>query len=158
VHRVGILLIVAALASVTVAACSSNDKQDAATATPATGATFLFALQGNARLEGDRLIVTSEHVDWFTDRPERHAGRMTNDDFVHTWEVAKFDEVPPNAFLAGDTSDIVVVLTEPEATADGLAFTLDTALSGNTGSGSLGNVGLFIDATADLGYEYDTVK
>jgi hypothetical protein len=44
--------------------------------------TVLFALQGDARLEGNRLIVESAHVDWFTDRPERHAGRVTNEDFV----------------------------------------------------------------------------
>jgi hypothetical protein len=140
------ILVVLAAAAVLLVACSSNDRQDTATATPGPGTTFLFALQGNATLDGDKLLVTSEHVDWFTDRPERHAGRMTNENFVLAWQAAKFDEVAPNAFLAGDASDIVVVLTEPEATADGLAFTLDTALSGNTGNGSLGKVGLFIDA------------
>jgi hypothetical protein len=146
VFRVVILFFAAVLASVTVAACSSNDKQDGATATPEPGITTLYALQGKARLEGDRLIVEAEHVDWFTDRPERHAGQLTNDAFVQEWKSAGFGDVAPNAFLTGDVSDVAVVLTAVDATSTEMTFTVGETLSGATGTGDLGDIGIFIDS------------
>jgi hypothetical protein len=147
VNRLALLLVIAALLAV---ACSSNDKPSGATASAESGVTTLFALQGQATFDGDRLVVQSAHVDWFTDRPERHAGRITGEAFVAAWDDGRFDEVPPNAFLTGDVSDTTVVLTEPQATANELSFRVKETLSGDTGTGDLGSIGLFIDSTSQM--------
>jgi YVTN family beta-propeller protein len=141
------LVIVLPLIVLLVAACSSESEPAVGPPTPEPGVTVLFALQGKAKFEDGHLVVQTDHVDWFSDRPHRHAGIMPNDTFVQVWDTVGFDSVPPNAFLVGDASDVVVVLTAPEATETGLSFKVGDTLNGTTAVGDLGAVGLFIDST-----------
>ena len=141
-YRLNMLLGVALI----IGACSPMPETDSQSGAAELNSRILFALQGNARLQNNQLTVEAAHVDWFTDRPERYAGRMTTQAFVESWDRMGFDNVPPNAFLAGAISDIVVVLETPEIAAHGVTFRVSDSLNGTTGTGELGSIAVFIDS------------
>jgi hypothetical protein len=139
-----------------VACASGNDDRtpgagdrDIITRNPTTERALVFALRGEAEFDGQRLTIETPHVDWFTDRPERHAGRMTVADFAADWERWGFADVPPNAALIGDQVDVVVELTDGRVADDALTFDVSQTLDGALEQGNLGTIALFVDATSD---------
>jgi hypothetical protein len=72
-------------------------------------------------------------ITFFCDRPMRHAGHLTNDEYLQAWDHGKdtFDEDPPNAMISvldGDIAhDVVVELLEKPAV-DGDRFTYKIAI------------------------------
>ena len=109
----------------------------------------MFVLRGDGSSEGDRISVDAKTVDWFLDRPSRRAGRSEVRDLVGRWSAFGFDEVPPNAALAGEEVDAVVRLSDPREDGDTLSF--DFAVIEDESSvpdGSLGELSVFIDDTS----------
>ena len=94
---------------------------------------------------------------YFSDRPQRVVGHMTNDEFIGLWSIDNdgaehgngFASDPPNAVLSfvdtgGDRpSDCVVVLTEPHADGDSVRYGIEV-LEGAVPSAT-GACTLFID-------------
>ncbi len=85
---------------------------------------------------------------YFSDRPERVVGHMTNEQFVEGWSLGdnNFAADPPNAVLsyidAGDNrpEDCVVVLSEPKADTDSIRYSyqlLEGSLSQSSGACTL---------------------
>ncbi len=88
---------------------------------------------------------------YFSDRPERVVGHMTNEQFVEGWSLGdnNFAADPPNAVLsyvdAGDNrpEDCVVVLSDPKIGADSIRYSCQL-LEGSLPQSS-GACTLFID-------------
>ena len=88
---------------------------------------------------------------YFSDRPERVVGHMTTEQFLDVWSEGEnsFSSDPPNAVLSwvdlGDDrpEDCVVVLSNPQAEADSLSYSIDI-LEGSVPE-SCGACTLFID-------------
>ena len=74
------------------------------------------------------LSSVSPLVTFFCDRPVRHAGHVTNAEFLDAWDHGKdtFADDPPNAMISvldgNDADDVVVELLE-KPTVDGDRFT-----------------------------------
>ena len=62
---------------------------------------LLFVATGSSgSLTGDDLILRDvSSVIFFSDRPERLAGRLSIEEFLDMWELSDFSAVPPNADL-----------------------------------------------------------
>jgi hypothetical protein len=82
-------------------------------------------------VDGERLILkgVSPTVLFFTDRPERIAGHMTNERYLQLWKEDGKDSFlkdPPNATLsvfAGDkVADLVVTLRNPQFKGDEVTY------------------------------------
>lgn len=88
---------------------------------------------------------------YFSDRPERVVGHMTNEQFVDGWSVGdnSFASDPPNAVLSyidsGDDrpEDCVVVLRDPKVDSDSIQYSIEQ-LEGSVPQAS-GACTLFID-------------
>ncbi len=88
---------------------------------------------------------------YFSDRPERVVGHMTNEQFVEGWSLGdnNFAADPPNAVLsyidAGDNrpDDCVVVLSDPKADTDSIRYSYQ--LTEGSLPQSSGACTLFID-------------
>jgi microcystin-dependent protein len=98
--------LLATIAALTASAAAAA----AAGAAPLPGvpvnASLLFTLDadsGTLRPAGDRLTLTLKGVEpdatWFTDRPDRNAGRVRTTQLIGAWPDLEFDAVPPNAAL-----------------------------------------------------------
>jgi hypothetical protein len=92
----------------------------------------------NARsvsMEGDTLILegVSPLISFFCDRPVRHAGHVTNDEYLQAWDAGKdsFADDPPNAMVSvldGDDAHDVVVELLGKPAMDGDRFTYKIAI------------------------------
>jgi hypothetical protein len=86
---------------------------------------------------------------YFSDRPERIAGRFTTQKFVDNWGVGEdsFADVPPNAVLSifdePEPLDIVVELRNPRLTGDDLVYDV-SIIDGEVAATGLAS-SLFID-------------
>ena len=88
---------------------------------------------------------------YFSDRPERVVGHMTNEQFIEGWSLGEdnFAADPPNAVLsyidAGENrpEDCVIVLSQPEIDTDSIRYSYQL-LEGSI-SQSSGACTLFID-------------
>jgi hypothetical protein len=86
---------------------------------------------------------------YFSDRPERIAGRFTTQKFVDNWSVGEdsFADVPPNAVLSifdePEPLDIVVELKNPRLTGDDLVYDV-SIIDGEVAATGLAS-SLFID-------------
>lgn len=72
-------------------------------------------------------------INFFCDRPVRHAGHLTNDEYLQAWDAGKdsFTVDPPNAMLSvlnGDDAHDVVVELLDKPTVDGDQFTYRIAI------------------------------
>lgn len=91
-----------------------------------------------------------ESVLFFSDRPQRIAGRESLANFLDAWHRGEdsFEVNPPNAVLTivrdGEPRDLVVVLRDPVLTGDTLAYTVDVLKGPQAGTGDYAS--LFIDA------------
>lgn len=88
--------------------------------------TYLFVLSGSSgSLDGDKLTLNGvSNVVYFSDRPARIAGHMSNVAFLDKWHkgASNFDSDPPNATLSildDESSNSVVELMNPELNKDG---------------------------------------
>jgi len=115
-------------------------------------------------IDNDTYKLTFYHVDktvtYFTDRPERKAGKMSMSQFLRGWDMGKnsFRKVKPNAGLVSFSGfsgknqfdDIPVILSDPqyEQQHDRLTFHV-TPIEKNQKipTGDLGESTLFVDAT-----------
>ena len=104
--------------------------------------------EADARLRGvhDRIEVTADAVEWFTDRPQRKAGIAAAHDLVDRWKGYGFDERPPNASVAGPGTDAVVELRNPQKTRDGVAFEA-VGIRGELPAKRDAELSLFIDSS-----------
>jgi hypothetical protein len=103
--------------------------------------------------DGERLTLegVAPATLFFSDRPQRVVGHLSNADFVGLWAEGEnsFAEDPPNAVLAylepedGAPEDAVVVLRDP-ATSDGSVSYAIEVLEGSVPAAA-GPVSLFID-------------
>jgi hypothetical protein len=87
---------------------------------------------------------------YFSDRPERVVGHMTNEQFIDQWGKGpnSFEADPPNAVLSfpdtmGELDDAVVVLNSPQLDGDSLQYNM-TLLEGSVPE-KAGACTLFID-------------
>ena len=79
------------------------------------------------------LIGVSPTTIFFSDRPERIAGHMHTEDFVHEWQEGtgkeSFHSDPPNATLSvfskKEIVDVVVTLKNPRLAGGGLLYDID---------------------------------
>lgn len=65
------------------------------------------------------ITQSNKRVTWFTDRPDRYAGRMTMDALVKMWqkdEADSFKNEPPNAAITFGERVVVAVMTNPRIT------------------------------------------
>lgn len=63
------------------------------------------------------ITQANKRVTWFTDRPDRQAGRMTMDSLVALWqndEADGFRNEPPNAALTVGQKVVVATMTDPQ--------------------------------------------
>lgn len=100
-------------------------------------------------------ILTLEQTDdemiWFSDRPQRVAGKISTADFLSAWEQGadSFASDPPNATLFGNTEagEVATVVTVSNAreTEAGIAF--DYVVLEGEEHGTWSDVALFIDST-----------
>ncbi len=79
------------------------------------------------------LSGVSPLVTFFCDRPVRHAGHVTNAEYLDAWDHGKdtFDEDPPNAMISmldGDDADDVVVELLDKPVLDDDTFTYKIAI------------------------------
>jgi hypothetical protein len=138
----------AVLASV-VAACGDDEPSTTGELPPKDG--LLFVLRGEGSSEGDRISVDAQTVDWFFDRPSRRAGRSEVRDLVASWSAFGFDEIPPNAALAGEAVDAVVRLSDPREDGETVSFAYTTIENGSpVPDGDLGELSVFIDDTSGI--------
>ncbi len=112
-------------------------------------------VQTARRVISDQTTLTLQDVSpstlYFSDRPERVVGHLTNEQFVEQWSEGpnSFLEDPPNAVLsyvgtAADTpSDAVVILRDPVAEGTTLRYSIEV-LEGSVPAESEA-VTLFID-------------
>jgi hypothetical protein len=106
-----------------------------------------------AECDGDHLALVGAAPStlYFSDRPERIVGHMTNEQFIEQWDDGddSFASDPPNAVLSffDPGSDVpgeaVVVLSEPETYGDGIRYSIDV-LEGDVPA-KAGASTLFID-------------
>lgn len=137
---------VAVLASV-FAACGDDDPSTTGDLPREEG--LLFVLRGDGSSKGDRISVDAQTVDWFRDRPSRRAGRSEVGDLVGRWSAFGFEEVPPNAALAGEAVDAVVRLSDPREDGETVSFAYTTIEKGaSVPDGDLGELSVFIDDTS----------
>lgn len=114
-------------------------------------ASLLIINSENARLDGDKLILTgvAKNAIVFADRPIRAAGHLATDELIGQWSEGpdSFDKDPPNATVSvlgegHDVSDAVVTLKSPRF--DGTTLTFDVTVLEGSLSGT-GPAALFID-------------
>ncbi|RLA41644.1 MAG: hypothetical protein DRR42_24440 [Gammaproteobacteria bacterium] len=113
---------------------------------------YLFVQNsGGVSLSDGVLIMKNVATDtvYFSDRPERIAGRFTTQKFVDNWSVGEesFADVPPNAVLSifdePEPLDIVVELRNPRLTGDDLIYDV-SIIDGEVAATGLAS-SLFID-------------
>lgn len=138
-------------------AAPAGEEVAATSAEPGADATgdgessLLFALHGDAGIEGGRLVLAdTDRAIWFTDRPGRDAGSITVTGLVALWDDVGFAEDPPNAALLAGDAGTVLELTDPVAPeGGGVSFAFRPVGPTNDGpaptDGPLGPVDLFID-------------
>ena len=99
-----------------------------------------------------------KHTTWFTDRPERKAGKIANQIFFDVWNSGddSFGEINPNAALVcmtdSEVIEHVVTLSRPDYSAENDDVTYDIQYIDSTGPADTetctSEVSLFIDETA----------
>jgi hypothetical protein len=133
-------------------ACTAQDDGVAAEADSGDEVDYLFvhSADGAVLKDGElRLEGINPTTLYFSDRPERIVGHMSNEEFVRMWTIGEdsFESNPPNAVLsildAEDLEEIVVVLTAPRLESKDLVYNV-RVLEGST-SASGGATSLFID-------------
>lgn len=89
----------------------------------------------SVQMEGDTLTLegASPLISFFCDRPMRHAGHVTNDEYLQAWDAGKesFTDDPPNAMVSvlnGDDAHDVVVEFLEKPTVEGDRFTYKIAI------------------------------
>lgn len=114
-------------------------------------ASLLIVNSENAKLDGDKLVLTgvAKNAIVFADRPVRAAGHLSTDDLIKQWGEGpdSFETDPPNATISvlgegSDVSDAVVTLKSPKL--DGTTLTFDVNVLEGSLSGA-GPAALFID-------------
>lgn len=105
----------------------------ASAAEPPADAALLFVVNGPSSTvtrDGDRFRITLDGVrtvHWFTDRPDREAGRMTASALRAKWKGYGFAADPPNAALVADSSGrritAIVELSRPAVSGSRVTFT-----------------------------------
>jgi hypothetical protein len=117
----------------------------------------MFVQVARATTSGDGLLTlsgVSPTTLYFSDRPERVVGHMSNDQFVDLWSTDApgdntFASDPPNAVLSfvepGDDQpeECVIVLRDPRADIDSVQYSIEV-LEGSVPAAS-GACTLFID-------------
>lgn len=104
----------------------------ASAVTPPSDASLLFSLTSPASVVdagASGITITLSDVDavhWFTDRPDRAAGRMTPKDLVRKWRSYGFVTDKPNAALVvtsgGKDRTVIVELGQPRVSHDSIVF------------------------------------
>ena len=99
-----------------------------------------------------------QHTTWFTDRPVRRAGKISNQIFFDVWNLGddSFAEINPNAALVcmkdSEVIEHVVTLSRPAYSAENDVVTYDIQYIDSTGPAAtqtcMSEVSLFIDETA----------
>jgi len=106
------------------------------------------AAVNDGRLTLDRMTPATLY---FSDRPHREVGHISNEDFLSMWDKGEnsFASDPPNAVLAflkqgeGDPDDAVVVITDPQLGDGSISYAIEL-LEGQLPA-STGACTLFID-------------
>jgi hypothetical protein len=123
-------------------------------ATEPQGPTYLYVQDApTGSVVGDRLILLNPDPQtiYFSDRPDRITGRMTNAEFVSQWDDGpnSFAEDPPNGSVVfvnnGQENVVVLELFDPVLTPTQLSYRI-RILQG-TLPAALTDVALFIDPT-----------
>ena len=105
------------------------------------------------RKRGKRWKITLTGIDpmtqWFTDRPERDAGRQATQSFVDEWDAYGFTVDPPNAVIQHEDADAVAVeLKNPRYNAENATLTYTAIIDPGSGkrlARKMTSVSLFID-------------
>lgn len=103
----------------------------------------LVVLRGPATIDGARLDIEPELVEWFTDRPVHDAGDMTADQLADLWS-RQLEASPPNAAITGDQANAVVTLTSFSTPGDAVSFDYEI-ITGELNDGDIGVISIFID-------------
>ena len=104
-----------------------------------------------------------KHTTWFTDRPERKAGKISSQAFFDVWNQGddSFGKVNPNAALVcmrgSEVIEHVVTLSRPDYSAKKDAVTYDIQYVNSTGPENTetctSEVSLFIDTHIEQPYQ-----
>lgn len=111
---------------------------------PASGSD-LFVVRGDAQAEGGRLSVDTDTVEWFTDRPERRAGVTEVAQLADRWSEFGLVRDPPNAAVAGGSTQTVVELSDPRLDDGSISFAYRPLHGETLDTGDLGAVSVFVD-------------
>ena len=105
----------------------------------------------------------NKHTTWFTDRPERKAGKISSQAFFDVWNKGddSFGKVNPNAALVcmrgSEVIEHVVTLSRPDYSAKKDAVTYDIQYVNSTGPENTetctSEVSLFIDTIIEQPYQ-----
>jgi hypothetical protein len=93
---------------------------------------WLYMLDAQAGVvDGDTLTLSGVDpiATGFSDRPQRNVARFELSELIEKWDALGFRDDPPNAGIswldAGQEHTIVVVLSDPQTTSDGVSFTYE---------------------------------
>jgi hypothetical protein len=111
----------------------------------------LFVVRAPARHDDGVLTVRTKKLEWFTDRPNRDAGRLTAKELADHWGGWGFEGDPPNAAVLGDGVDVIGELSKPRVRGGRLRFDFQP-IRGKVENGSLGVVALLIDPSSPTQY------
>ena len=117
---------------------------------PAQGS-ILFVVRGDAETADGRLTIDSDTVEWFSDRPARHAGVSAIDQFVDRWPGFGLAKTPPNASVVGGETEAVVELSDPRLDGGSISFAYEPLADQSLDEGELSDVSVFIDSTGGAG-------
>ncbi len=111
----------------------------------------LFVVRARARHDDGVLTVRTKRLEWFTDRPNRDAGRLTAKELVDHWGGWGFEGDPPNAAVLGNGVDVIGELSKPRVLGKRLLFDFQP-IRGRVEDGALGVVALLIDPSSPTRY------
>ena len=106
----------------------------------------LLILSGKANAAKTSVRITTDSVEWLSERPTPTKGEMTTAELAKRWADYGFDARQPRASISGDDVEAQVRLTgRPDVDDSSITFPIVVA-DGDLSSGSLGRVSVFVEA------------
>ena len=108
---------------------------------------LLYVVRGQAIVQDNVLTIKPDLVEWFTNRPEHKAGRLSAQELVEQWDEA-FLNSSPNISIIGTGADAVVEVDKASFDQGKIFLEYKKIIDGNLSEGNIGKVSMFIDSTS----------
>jgi hypothetical protein len=105
---------------------------------------LLFVARGAGMIAAERVEISTEQIEWFSDRPDRQAGFYSLESFLAIWHENDLGTSPPNAALIGANIDAIAILSSPVTSESSISFAYKI-IEGSIPEGKHDAVSLFID-------------